>query len=189
MVDINHTIKDKFGNHITVIVRRDKRLKKSSRWLRESDGSILLRIPYRFPKRQIQELLDQIAAQLEKREKLSQRRTDGDLQQRAETISRKYFGGKIKWQAIRWVGNMNHRLGSCTNGGPTDGHIRISDRIKDWPQYVIDYVIAHELVHRLHANHGKEFWDELRNGYPLTDKAIGFVEGVGFARGEKFEDG
>jgi predicted metal-dependent hydrolase len=188
MADTKHVIRDKFGKQITIIVRRDKRLKKSSRWLREPDGSILVRIPYRLPKRQIQDLLDQIAAQLEKREVLSERRTDEELQQRAETINKKYFEGKIQWSAIRWVGNMNHRLGSCSNGGPTDGHIRISDRIRNWPQYVIDYIIAHELVHRLHPNHSKEFWDEVREGYPLADKAIGFVEGIGFAKGEKFEE-
>jgi predicted metal-dependent hydrolase len=188
MSKTTHRIQDVHGNSVLVSVRRDKRLKKSSRWLREPDGSILVRIPYRLPKRQIQDLLDQITAQLEKREVLSERRTDEVLQQRAETINKKFFGGKIQWSAIRWVGNMNHRLGSCSKGGPTDGHIRISDKIKNWPQYVIDYVIAHELVHRLHPNHSKEFWDELKKGYTLTDKAIGFIEGMGFARGEKYEE-
>ena len=146
MADQKHTIQDKDGKQITVLVRRDKRLKKSSRWGWESDGSILLRVPYRFPKRQIPDLLKQITRHLEKGIKRAKRRTDVDLQEWAEYINKKYFGGQIEWRAIRWVGNMNTRLGSCTNGGSTDGHIRISDKIKHWPQWVIDYVIAHELA-------------------------------------------
>ena len=188
MADQKHTIKDKDGNDIIVIVRRDKRLKKSSRWQRESDGSILLRIPYRLPKRQIPDLLKQITKRLDKQVKQASRRTDADLQQRAEYINKKYFGGKIEWRAIRWVGNMNHRLGSCTNGGPTDGHIRISDKIKHWPQWVIDYVIAHELVHRLHSDHSKAFWEILTQGYPKTERARGFIQGVGFSEGQSYED-
>ena len=189
MADQKYSIKDKEGNQVPVLVRRDKRLKKTSRWQRETDGSVLLRIPYRFPKRQIPDLLTQISNQFDKRVKLAKRRTDADLQERAKYINRRYFGGKIEWRAIRWVGNMNARLGSCTNGGTTDGHIRISDKIKPWPQWVIDYVIAHELVHRIHPNHSTAFWATLNTGYPLTERARGFIRGVGFAEGESFEDG
>ncbi len=188
MTDKKHTIEDKDGKKIIVVVRRDKRLKKSSRWGWEPDGCILLRVPYRTPKRAIRGLLNQIAAQLEKRNKLAERRTDAELQQRAEFINKKYFGGKIEWNAIRWVGNMNTQLGSCTNGGSTDGHIRISDKIKRWPGWVVDYVIAHEMVHRLHSDHSKEFWSTLTEGYPLTERARGFIKGLGFAEGRQYED-
>lgn len=187
MVDQKYTIKDKGGNKITVFVRRDKRLKKSSRWQWQADGSILLRTPYRFPRRQIPGLLKQISQHLDKPVKPAKRRTDADLQRRAEDINRKYFGGQIEWKAIRWVGNMNTRLGSCTNGGTTDGHIRISDKIKNWPQWVIDYVIAHELVHRLHSDHSKAFWTTLTDGYPKTERARGFIQGLGFAEGQNYE--
>ncbi len=188
MAEQKYTIKDKDGNEITVLVRRDKRLKKSSRWQREADGAILLRIPYRFPKRQIPDLLKQITQRLDKHIKQAKRRTDADLQARAEEINKKYFGGQIEWKAIRWVGNMNTRLGSCTNGGSTDGHIRISDKIKDWPQWVVDYVIAHELVHRLHSDHSKAFWTTLTEGYPKTERARGFIQGLGFAEGQSYEN-
>lgn len=189
MADQKHTIKDKSDRQITVLVRRDKRLKKTSRWGWDPDGSILLRVPYRFPKRQIPNLLKQITGQLDKGIKQASRRTDADLQKRAQAINNKYFGGQIKWQAIRWVGNMNTRLGSCTNGGTTDGHIRISDKIKNWPPWVIDYVIAHELVHRLHSDHSKAFWETLIQGYPKTERARGFIQGLGFADGQPYEDG
>ena len=46
--------------------------------------------------------------------------------------------------SVRWVANQNGRWGSCT---PADGTIRISDRIADMPEWVVDYVVLHELVH------------------------------------------
>ena len=189
MPDKIFTIQDKTGNTIQVRVRRDKRLKKTSRWQWDSKTSILLRVPYRLPNRTIQGLVDQIAAQLERQSRIAERRTDAGLQKRAESINKKYFKGEIEWHAIRWVGNMNTRLGSCTTGGPTDGHIRISDKIKNWPPWVVDYVIAHELVHRLYPNHSKDFWATLTEGFPLSERARGFIRGVGFAEGTRFEDG
>ena len=84
MADKRFTIQDKNGTHIQVLVRRDKRLKKSSRWQWESKKLILLRVPYRLPNRIIQDHVDEVAAQLEKQAKTAKRRTDAGLQKRAE---------------------------------------------------------------------------------------------------------
>ncbi len=59
MQDKHYKIKDHTGKVINLKVRRDKRLKKSSRWEWLSDGSILLRVPYRLPNRIVKQ---QIAA-------------------------------------------------------------------------------------------------------------------------------
>ncbi len=183
-----HTLTDSMGNVITVHVCHDRRLKKSARWQRRPDGSILLRVPYRTPSHQIDRMLRDIERQLNEQQRQVARRTDADLQVRAEHINQKHFAGEIRWTAIRWVENMRHRLGSCTHGGPTDGHIRISERIRNWPPWVIDYVIAHELAHRVHPNHSPEFWAYLSAAYPLTERARGFVQGVGFAQGEPLDE-
>ena len=34
------------------------------------------------------------------------------------------------------------------------------------PDYVRDYVIIHELCHRIHMNHSKEFWSLVRSEMP-----------------------
>lgn len=183
-----YTIRDAQGNPIRVDLRRDKRLKKTSRWERLPDGTLLVRIPHRLPRYRVSSLLEQVATQLDKATMHHNQRTDADLQQRAELINRKHFNGGIHWNAIRWVSNMRTRLGSCTRGGPTDGQIRISNKIKNWPDWVIDYVIAHELLHRKHPNHSDAFWNDLRAAYPLTEQARGFIHGVGFAAGQPLED-
>lgn len=188
MTDQRYQIRDGQGNPIPVTLRRDKRLKKTSRWERLSDGSLMLRVPYRLPKHRIGNLLDQVVGQLDKLSEVHARRNDAMLAERARMINKKYFRGELHWNAIRWVGNMHTRLGSCTQGGPTDGQIRISDKIKDWPDWVVDYVIAHELLHRKIPHHSDTYWRELKAAYPLSERAYGFILGVNFASGKPLVD-
>jgi len=56
---------------------------------------------------------------------------------------------KIKEQQQRW--------GSCT----PNRQVLLNWRILLAPVSVVDYVLAHELVHLKHMNHSKEFWDTL----------------------------
>ncbi len=188
MADQHYTIRDRHDHLVQVNLRRDKRLTKTSRWERMPDDSLLLRVPCRLLNRRVGALLEQVASQLDKSTAIHSRRTNADLHQRAELINQKHFDGKIQWNAIRWVSNMQTRLGSCTRGGPTDGQIRISNKIKNWPDWVVDYVIAHELMHRKHPNHSDAFWSELKAAYPLTERARGFIHGAGFAAGQLLED-
>jgi hypothetical protein len=48
------------------------------------------------------------------------------------------------------------------------------------PQWVIDYVLLHELAHLLVAGHNAAFW-KLLEAYPETQRAKAFLEGVAFA--------
>jgi hypothetical protein len=48
------------------------------------------------------------------------------------------------------------------------------------PQWVIDYVLLHELAHLLVAGHNAAFW-KLLEAYPETERAKAFLEGVSFA--------
>lgn len=176
------------GSVLDVAVRYDGRLKKTARWERASGDTITLRVPKRTSSKNIEAILMDIERQLGEQKELAIRRTDQALQERAQRINKQYFHGEIEWAAIRWVGNMNKRLGSFTTGGVTDGHIRISDKIKSWPAWVVDYVIAHELAHRVHPNHSKAFWEFLENAYPLTERARGFIMGVGFSSGTDYQE-
>jgi hypothetical protein len=48
------------------------------------------------------------------------------------------------------------------------------------PQWVIDYVLLHELAHLLVAGHNAAFW-KLLDAYPETARAKAFLEGVSYA--------
>jgi predicted metal-dependent hydrolase len=131
---------------------------------------------------QIEQMIEEIAPRIKKQRKRARRQTDPNLMERAEALNKEYFNGELSWHSIRWVNNMEHRLGSCTTGGTTDGDIRISERIRTWPTYVVDYILAHEICHRKYPHHGPEFWAYLSR-YPQVEKALGFIEGIAFAEG------
>jgi predicted metal-dependent hydrolase len=44
--------------------------------------------------------------------------------------------------------------GSCTRGG----RLSFSSRLAFAPPEIVDYVVAHEVAHLVHANHGPQFW-------------------------------
>jgi predicted metal-dependent hydrolase len=171
---------------ITVQVFRDGRLRTRVHW--EWNGSqVRIRAPRRVPQRELDRLVAEIVEDVKRKRALVRARADVDLETRAKRINMRYFGGELSWHSIRWVGNMRKRLGSCTNGGPTDGDIRVSEQIKGWPSWVIDYVVAHELAHRRYPSHNKAFWAYL-NRYPRAERARGFILGLAFQLGEDAED-
>ena len=92
-----------------------------------------------------------------------------DLVTRATTLARRYELPRPR--EIRWADDMTARWGSCTI---TTGHIRISTRLAAFPDWVIDYVIVHELAHLEVAGHGDDFW-RLANRYPRAERAIGYL--------------
>ena len=46
------------------------------------------------------------------------------------------------------------RWGSCTE----DGHLSFSWRLILAPEFVLDYVVAHEVAHLIELNHSQRFW-------------------------------
>ncbi|MBN1564788.1 MAG: M48 family metallopeptidase [Anaerolineae bacterium] len=180
---------DKFARQVsdgavtlTVEATKDNRLRKSIRWTLKQE-TIQVRFPAHISTAELDRLLEDIIDRVRKQRARARQQNDDDLEQRAQAINTRYFQSELQWHTIRWVGNMKRRLGSCTEGGTTDGDIRISDRIKHWPDYVIDYIVAHELAHRKYPNHSRAFWDYVAR-YPHTERARGFIDGIAFAEGD-----
>ncbi|MGR3934642.1 M48 metallopeptidase family protein [Streptomyces sp. BRA346] len=155
-----------------VEVRRSSRRRRTVSAYREGDRTIVL-IPARMSEAEEQRwvgvMLDKLAAQESKR-----MLGDTELAARAEWLSEQYLGGRARPASVRWVTNQNTRWGSCT---PAEGSIRLSHRLKGMPEYVVDYVLVHELAHLLVPGHGRRFW-ELLEAYPRTERARGYLEGV-----------
>lgn len=170
---------DTNGDTLRVRATYDKRLRRNIRWT-VRNGTIEIRAPRGIRRAELDRMVDEIVARVQKQRRRAQRQQSDDLHTRAEAINRQYFAGELTWHSIRWVSNMRKRLGSCTTGGSTDGDIRISTRLQHWPDYVVDYVIAHELAHRKHPNHSKAFWAYL-DRYPYVERARGFIEGIAYA--------
>jgi predicted metal-dependent hydrolase len=104
-------------------------------------------------------------------------RSDDELLGRAQALAARHLGGRATAAAVRWVDNQESRWGSCT---PEDRSIRLSRRLVGMPDYVIDYVLLHELAHLLVPGHGPDFWAELAS-YPRLERARGYLEGAAAA--------
>ncbi|MEZ0091031.1 hypothetical protein ABH925_002190 [Streptacidiphilus sp. EB129] len=153
-------------------MRRSARRSRTVSAYREAGRTVVL-IPARMSaaeeKRWVALMLDKLAAQ-ESRQVLG----DEALVARATELSARYLGGRAVPVSVRWVTNQNTRWGSCT---PVEGTIRLSHRLQGMPEYVVDYVLLHELAHLLVADHGRRFW-ALLEAYPRTERARGYLEGV-----------
>jgi hypothetical protein len=103
---------------------------------------------------------------------------------RAAALSDAFFDGSAVPASVRWVDNQNRRWGSCT---PSEGTIRLSTRLRGMPEFVVDYVLVHELAHLHEPSHDERFW-ALVHAYPQTERALGFLEGVEFGTGSPAGD-
>jgi predicted metal-dependent hydrolase len=101
-------------------------------------------------------------------------RSDDDLLARARGLAAAYLDDGPMPAAVRWVDNQQRRWGSCT---PEDRSIRMSRRLEVMPDYVIDYVLLHELVHLVEPGHGPQF-HALMSRYPQRERAEGYLEAV-----------
>jgi predicted metal-dependent hydrolase len=69
----------------------------------------------------------------------------------AERIERTIAGLTVRDTRSRW--------GSCT----PDGKLSFCWRLILTPEWVLDYVVAHEVAHLAHLNHGPKFWATVKS--------------------------
>jgi predicted metal-dependent hydrolase len=172
-----------------VEVRRSSRRTRTVAAFWEN-GTAVVAIPARFTAAQekewVQRMLAKLHKQGERRAASGRKRpaSDAALAAHAAHLSERYLGGRAVPASVRWVSNQNSRWGSAT---PAEGTIRLSDKLRPMPQWVIDYVLLHELAHLMVAGHNAAFW-KLLEAYPETARAKAFLEGVSFAMARGLKD-
>jgi hypothetical protein len=154
-----------------IVVIRSTRRKKNISAYRQG-GRIVVSIPARMSKADEREMVPQMVAKIRAQEAATtmseetlQARVDELLTELAPEIT-------LRPSAINWRG-MRERWGSCTG---TDRTIRISDRLKGAPDYVVDYVLFHEAIHLQYFDHGPQF-KALLARFPLEDQAEAYLSG------------
>ena len=154
-----------------IVVIRSTRRKKNISAYRQG-GRIVVSIPARMSKADEREMVPQMVAKIRAQEAAATMseeslhiRVDELLTELAPEIT-------LRPSSINWRG-MRERWGSCTG---TDRTIRISDRLKGAPDYVVDYVLFHEAIHLQYFDHGPEF-KALLVRFPLEDQAEAYLSG------------
>ncbi|NNF64405.1 MAG: M48 family metallopeptidase [Acidimicrobiia bacterium] len=147
-----------------VEVVRSARRKKTVQ-ARLVSGVLKVSIPDHFSRAEEVDWVEKMAARYR-----SQALTDGfDLTERALTLARRFELPAPN--SITWSDRQKTRWGSCTTDTAT---IRISSLVANFPDWVLDYVIVHELAHLVEANHSQAFW-ALVDRYPRSDRARGYL--------------
>lgn len=160
---------------LDVVVQRSARRRRTVSAYRDG-AQIVVMIPGRFTRTEEAEWVQRMVARLSTAPR-TRRGGDTALAQRAAELSTSYLGGRARPASVRWVKAMRTRWASCT---PTDGTIRLSERLQEMPAWVRDYVLVHELTHLLVPGHGPDFW-ALAGHYPRTERARGYLDGVSAA--------
>lgn len=70
------------------------------------------------------------------------------------------------------IRNQKTRWGSCSS----KGNLNFNCLLMNMPSEIIDYVVVHELCHRLEMNHSKQFWAEVERVYPTYKQARAWLE-------------
>ena len=149
----------------------------------EADGRVTARVPMRLPLKDIRKFLSEKSSAIEKHiqkrlsenEKLSETRpfTADEIQRMADMASEiiprrvEYYaelmGVTYKRITIR---NQKTRWGSCT----AEGNLNFNCLLMMTPPEVLDSVVVHELSHRKHLDHSREFYADVYKVFPDYDR-------------------
>ena len=160
----------RFDPPVSIVASRKRRRTVAAR-LRS--GVLELLVPSWMSSAERERWAEVMRRRLERRAQRT-RPSDQRLTERAHALNKRLFGGRLRWTSIGYA-EMRNLWGSCTF---TDGAIRIAKRAAPLPEWVIDYLIVHELAHLQHSDHGPAF-HEMENRYPLTERAKGYLMAVG----------
>ncbi|MFI7581667.1 YgjP-like metallopeptidase domain-containing protein [Kocuria kalidii] len=174
-----------------VVVRRSARRRKtvSAHW---SEDTVVLSVPQSATRREIEHWTRELVPRVVERRrreaaKGADRRSGDRLLRRAEELSHRHLDGRARPSDVRWSARQHTRWGSAT---PATGVIRISAQLQDAPEWVLDFVLVHELAHLLEADHSPRF-RELEARYPHAERARAFLDGAAWAHrdGGRAEEG
>lgn len=157
------TCADTVTNVDDVEIRRSTRRKRTVKAYREGEKIVILMPAHLNPDEEAAHVASLVATIRRKEASL----TDAELAERAATLSEQWLGGRAQPSSVRWVSNQARRWGSCTS---EDRSIRLSDRLHGMPQWVVDYVLLHELAHLIEPNHSQRFHALLAD-FPDTERA------------------
>lgn len=165
-----------------VEIRASSKRKKTgtAHW---SGSRIVVQIPARVRGRERRAFVDELVERL-----LTQRPQNaaGDLalEERARILAERY-NDAVMPVSVRWVNNQQARWASCS---PASCEIRVSSRLRQCPEWVIDAVLVHELAHLQEADHSVKFY-EIANRHPRQNDSELYLDGYALGLGLRIEEG
>ena len=140
------------------------------------DGEIRVRAPLHCPPEEIQRAVEKHKAWIEKKllllEEAAKNRIPITAQMKREGIQRAkslcperaaYYAPRmgVTYRRIT-IRDQKTRWGSCSS----KGNLSFNWKLALMPERVLDYVVVHELAHRIEMNHSDRFWRIVENQLP-----------------------
>lgn len=149
-----------------------------------STGQVIVRAPRYMPEAEIQQFVESKSAWLEKhlvkqRNNKEALQTEGKFTpseiNRLVDLAKQVIPAKVAYYA-RLMGvtygritirKQKTRWGSCTS----EGNLNFNCLLMMAPPEVLDYIVVHELSHRIEMNHSEKFWAQVEKVLPDYRKA------------------
>lgn len=162
-----YILKTKKEEILVKIVRSNRR----SAGLEVKGEQVTARVPLKFPQEDVIQMIESHAKWItDKLELARERKKNGttihispeDLTEENIAQMKEKFRQKVeayaKLMGVTYgritVRNQKTRWGSCSS----DGNLNFNFKLFFLPEHLMDYVVVHELSHRIHMNHSKDFW-------------------------------
>ena len=155
-----------------VEVRRSNKRRRTVSAAREGNKTVL-NVPQRMSITEIEEIARDLINRMNERDPRAYF-SDDELFKRAQELSATYLFSKADPKSVAWSTRLTSTWGICT---PLEGEIRITSRLQGMPQYVLDYVLLHELVHLVINDHGKDFESMMRT-FEKKERAEGYLDAL-----------
>jgi predicted metal-dependent hydrolase len=155
---------------LKVEVVRSPRRRKTIEATKEGN-KVVVRLPATLTRSEAKRWVKEMVSRIEQAEQVNRLNEKHELTKRARELHERYFHSRPALKSIRYVANQKDRYGSCT---PEDGSIRLSHVVAEYPDWVRDYVIVHELAHLRAPDHSSYFWQLVRR-YPHAERARGYL--------------
>lgn len=134
----------------------------------KEDGQVIVRVPFRISKSQIeafvqshegwiQKARERISKNQENRSSITEEQRRQGIRKAMEVIPQRvaYFSERMGVDYGRiTIREQKTRWGSCSS----KGNLNFNWKLVLLPMELLDYVVVHELAHRIEMNHSPEFW-------------------------------
>jgi len=141
--------------------------------------TLLVSAPLRMAQADLDRVIVTLARRLVRRVRARAVNGEVDLAAAARRVAAR-FPKAPPLGEVRFSTSQRARWGSCS---ARDGTILINAALAHMPVWVLEAVLAHEITHLFHRDHGPEFRALLRQVCPDSERARAFLHGVSWVAG------